>query len=342
MSETYRLPETLLPEGERRPLWVADGRLSATPINGAAPLPGRFALPGLVDAHAHLSMVGMEAGDLASATQSLRAARDQGVLAIRDVGAPRSITLELRPGPDDPGLFVAGRWHAPAGRFYPQMYSPTAPEELIESALHEIHRGATWIKVVADWRSNELSYDFDLLRRLVDAVHATGARVAAHTQWPVVTDVVRAGVDSVEHGTSLDQATLEVMASRGVAWIPTLTAVNVPLGEGAPPERRRFIEEARERVRVLLPRAVERGVRILAGTDALGTLVDEVRWLIDYGIEPTDALRAASSSGREFLGLPALEAGTPADVTTYDADPRDDPEVLARPVAILRAGARVA
>jgi imidazolonepropionase-like amidohydrolase len=263
------------------------------------------------------------------------------VLAIRDVGAPQSITLDLRPGPGDPALFVAGRWHAPADRFYPQMYSPVAPEDLIESAMTEIRGGATWVKVVADWRSDELSYDFDLLRRLVDAVHAAGARVAAHTQWPVVRDVVRAGVDSVEHGLGLDEATLEVMALRGTAWTPTLTAVNRPFAPETPAERRRFIQAARERVKALLPRAVERGVRILAGTDALGSIVDEVRWLIDYGLDPTDALRAASSSARAFLGLRPLEDGAPADVTTYDADPREDPAVLARPVAVLRAGVRV-
>lgn len=340
-ASTYRLPEVLLPEGEQRQLWVLDGRLSVAPIDGAEALPGRFALPGLVDAHAHMSMIGMEPGDLSTATRSLRAARDQGVLAVRDVGAPRSITLELRPGPDDPALFLAGRWHAPEGRFYEQMARPTAPEDLIASATTEIGRGASWVKVVADWRSDELSYDFDLLRRLIEAVHAAGARVAAHTQWPVVSDVVRAGVDSVEHGFGLDETTLDAMSARGVAWTPTLIALNRPISPETAPDRRRFIEEARERVRALLPRAVERGVRVLAGTDALGTIVDEVRWLIEYGLEPRDALRAASSSGREFLGLAALEDGAPGDVTTYDADPRDDPVVLARPVAILRAGARI-
>jgi imidazolonepropionase-like amidohydrolase len=342
VTATYRLPGVLLPEGDRRPLWVSGGRLSATPIDDAETLPGGFVLPGLVDAHAHLAMDGMDAGDVALATRHLREARDQGVLAVRDVGAPRSVTLELRPRPDDPSLFVAGRWHAPEGRFYPQMATPTAPEELIESALQEIRRGATWVKVVADWRSNELSYDFELLRRLIEAVHAAGARVAAHTQWPVVADVVRAGVDSVEHGFSLDDATLDAMAARGVAWTPTLTALNRPIEPDTAPERRQRIEAGRERVREMLPRALARGIRVLAGTDALGTIVDEVRWLIDYGLEPVDALRAASSSSREFLGLPSLQDGAQADVTTYDSDPRDDPDALARPAAILRAGVRIA
>jgi imidazolonepropionase-like amidohydrolase len=342
MATTFLLPATLLPDGEQRQLWVSDEGLTTTPIDDAEALPGRFTLPGLVDAHAHLSVgPGFTALDLEQTAANLRAQAVGGVLLVRDLGAPRSVTLDLRPGPRDPDLRAAGRWHAPEGLYYEPLHDPVEPEDLIASALHEISRGASWVKVIADWRTPELSYDAGLLAALVEAVHAVGARVAAHTQWEVVADVVAAGVDSVEHGTRLDLETIAVMVDRGVGWTPTLTAINSPLPPDAPPERVRFRAESRDNVRALLPRAHALGAQILAGTDAAGAIVDEVRWLIDYGLAPVDALRSATTTARTFLGAATLEDGAPADVVTFDADPRDDPEVLARPAAILRNGTRL-
>jgi imidazolonepropionase-like amidohydrolase len=337
----YRLPPTLLPEGEQRDLWIADGRFTDVPQSDAEALPGRYALPGFVDAHAHLAMSPDGPGGLELVEHNLRTWRDQGVLAIRDVGAPRSVTLELRPDPSDPQLFLAGRWHAPAGRFFPELHDPVAPEDLVASALREIERGATWIKVVADFRDEALSYDRAHLERLVEAVHKAGARVAAHSNRSMVADVVAAGVDSIEHGSVLDREALNDMAQRGTAWTPTLTALNAPLPDDLAPERRERVERIRDNVRSLLPVAHNLGIRILAGTDTSGTIVDEIRWLIDYGLQPVDALTAASTAARTFLGLASLGDGATADVVTFDGDPRDGPEVLAYPAAIVRAGHRV-
>src|SRR4051812_937947 len=98
-TPAYLLPPTLLPDGEQRDLWIADGRFSAVAPPLAERLPGRYALPGLVDAHAHLAMSPDGPGDAELVARNLRTGRDEGVLAIRDVGAPRSITLELVPEP---------------------------------------------------------------------------------------------------------------------------------------------------------------------------------------------------------------------------------------------------
>jgi imidazolonepropionase-like amidohydrolase len=337
----WRLPAVLLPEGDNRQLWAADGRLTETPVGGAEPLPGRFALPGLVDSHAHLAVSHGLPADPGTALANLRAMRDQGVLLVRDVGAPGSVTLDLRPGTEDPALHVAGRFHAPAGRYYAPLYDPVEPDELVATALAEIAGGATWIKVIADWRSPELSYEAPLLRQLVNAVHGAGARVAAHTQWETVRDVIAAGVDSVEHGLRLDRESLELMAGRGTAWTPTLTAVNGPVPLDAPPERHEFIGRAREDLRSLVPMGASLGVTILAGTDTYGNLVDEVRWLINYGLDPVAALRSATTVARAFLGHPSLDVGASADVVTFEADPREDPDVLASPAAILVRGRRV-
>jgi imidazolonepropionase-like amidohydrolase len=86
--------------------------------------------------------------------------------------------------------------------------------------------------------------------------------------------------------------------------------------------------------------AVEAGVRVLAGTDSLphGEIVGEVHALAGAGLSPHDALAAASWGAREYLGLPGLEAGAPADAVVYARDPRVDLGVLADPAAVVLRG----
>jgi imidazolonepropionase-like amidohydrolase len=78
------------------------------------------------------------------------------------------------------------------------------------------------------------------------------------------------------------------------------------------------------------------------GGSTAGTVVDEIRQLIAHGLSPTAALGAGSTVARSFLGAPALEDGAPADVVTFDDDPRDDPEILRYPAAVVIGGRRVA
>lgn len=342
--DRWRLPAVILPDGEQRDLWIAGGRLTDTAVDGAEVLPGRFALPGLVDAHAHVSVAptGYRPLGAAEATVTLRAMADRGVLLVRDLGSPRSVTLQIAPGPDLPRFQAAGRVHAPRGRFYEALHDPVEPEALVAAALVEVARGASWVKVIADFRDPELSYGGPLLGRLVGAVHGAGARVAAHVQWGGVRDVVAAGVDSIEHGCSLDLATLDTMAAAGMAWTPTLTGFLEPLPADMPPDRRALFEGILDNFRALLAPAAARGITILAGTDLAGSLVDEIRHLVAFGLTPNQALRAATTDARTFLGAPGLEAGAVADVVTFDQDPRDDPEVLGRPAAVVLDGVRIA
>jgi imidazolonepropionase-like amidohydrolase len=340
--EAWRLPGTLLPDGERRDLWIAGGRLTDAAVDGAEVLPGRFSLPGIVDAHAHVALDGFTGLSAAGAAANLAGMGHLGVLLVRDLGAPHSVTLEIESRADLPQLLAAGRWLAPDGRFYGELHDPVEPQALIEAALAEVGRGARWVKVVADFREPDLSFPPDLLRDLVGAVHAAGARVAAHVQWAGVADVVAAGVDSIEHGCALDIPLIDAMIRSGAAWTPTLTAFSQPLPEDAPPERRARIRDYLDNVGGLLPVAAARGATILAGTDTAGQVVDEVRHLVAFGLTPVQALRAATTDARTFLGVPGLEAGAPADVVTFDGDPREDPEVLRSPAAVVLGGTRIA
>lgn len=263
-----------------------------------------------------------------------------GILLVRDVGAPGSVTLGVPPAPSRPTLLAAGRWHAPKDRFFPAYHEPVAAGDLRAAALTELASGARWIKIVGDW-GPEPSYDPALLRDVIDAVHAAGGRVAVHTQWQTVRAIVEAGVDSVEHGSLLDEDTIGLMAERHVAWTPTLTAFNAALPEDAPDRAREQQRRWLDNYRAMLPRAQALGVPILAGTDTAGTIQEEIAHLIEFGLAPAAALAAASTRAREFLGLGSFEAGEPADVITFEADPREDPAVLERPIAIVLRGRQI-
>ena len=129
---------------------------------------------------------------------------------------------------------------------------------------------------------------------------------------------------------------------RKIAWTPTLTAVGRALPDDAPQEQRERREQRLENYRAQLAPAAARGVTILAGTDAARTLVEEVQRLVALGLTPVQALRAATTSARAFLKVASIEPDEPADVVTFDDDPRDDPEVLSHPAAVVPGGVRIA
>jgi imidazolonepropionase-like amidohydrolase len=139
-------------------------------------------------------------------------------------------------------------------------------------------------------------------------------------------ELVLAGVDSIEHGPLVDGPVLEEMAARGTLWVPTVATIAAHVGMLA-------------QWRASLPLAAELGVAVLAGSDELpaGSLHREVEALVAAGLPPAVALDAATTTARAALRLPAR----PGDVVTFDADPRLDPAVLRRPVAVLAGGVRV-
>ena len=143
------------------------------------------------------------------------------------------------------------------------------------------------------------------------------------------------GADSIEHGRALGHAEVETLGARGGAWTPTLCAM-LQNRDSTDPDVRNRVTELRERLRDCLPHAIAHGVRVLAGTDVVGTIAEEIALLADHGLTVGQAIAAAGSAARDFLGIhPA------GDIVTYDDDPREDPGVLARPAAVVIRGLRV-
>jgi len=100
--------------------------------------------------------------------------------------------------------------------------------------------------------------------------------------------------------------------------------------------RRFYAEELQQ----LLPYAAKLGVTILAGSDTVppAEFWREIANLHRYGLDPDAALASATTAARSYLGLPDLKDGSPADVVLYDADPRNDPDILNRPSLVIVGG----
>jgi imidazolonepropionase-like amidohydrolase len=274
----------------------------------------------------------------------------EGVGYIRDAGSPNGATLDLDLPAGLPHVQAAGRFLAPPNKYFPALLpDPAPPEELTRLALGELHRGSSWVKVIADFPEltdgtpagpSSPTYATEVLADLVTAVHAAGGRVAAHCVTTLVAALVDIGVDSIEHGVAMDADALAAMATTGAAWTPTLNPM-VALPDDAPIHARQSVDAYRERLRELLPLAVRLGVPILAGTDGFGTLPGEIALLAEHGLDPIDALRAGTTSAYQFLGKDADGSGRGITLATYEADPREDLAVLAAPVAVVVGGVRV-
>jgi imidazolonepropionase-like amidohydrolase len=300
--------------------------------DGVRETSGGWVTPGLVDAHAHLTFQAHHRFDLAPGQdlveEHLRLQREAGVLAVRDVGSLPGVDLRGRPG-----VIPCGPYLAPPGFFIPSLYEGTPAERAVDAARAHVRDGWPWVKLMADYPTDgnlmapALGYPLDLVRRIVDAVHEEGGKVAIHVMGDRVADVVRTGADTVEHANWADEEAVHAMAEHGTAWTPTLTTVlrYVP---GGP---------LLDRQRVSLPLAAELGVPVMAGTDEQphGSLAAEAAVLAEFGLPPALAVAAATTTPREVLGLPGIEDG--GGLVTFDADPREDLTVLARPATILSA-----
>jgi imidazolonepropionase-like amidohydrolase len=353
-TAALHLRGVVLPDDVERDLYVVGGRLTLEPVAGAETVTGAgWILPGLVDAHCHL---GLSPAGLITEPDALReqayANRDAGALLLRNPGSPVDDRF-LDGDPAAPRVLRAGRHVARPQRYIRGLGVDAEPADLAAVLAGQAAAGDGWVKLVGDWIDRSVGdltplWPAGALRDAVAAAHATGARVAVHTFGEeALPDLIAAGVDSIEHGTGLTEETVAAMLGRGTALVPTLVNTeNFPaIAERAgkypayADRMRRLHGSARQRVRA----AYEAGVPIYCGTDAGGMLphglvVEEIRALHEAGLSTVDALAAGSWAARDWLGLPGLVAGAPADLCGYEADPRKDLSILDRPTRVMLRG----
>jgi imidazolonepropionase-like amidohydrolase len=355
-APALHLSGVVLPEGEHRDLWVTGGRITSEPVPGAETVSrGGFVLPGLVDAHCHVGIAtgGSAVEDLAAAREQALAERAAGVLALRDCGSPVD-TRDLDDHPDLPRIIRAGRHLAAPRRYIPGLAVEVEPAGLVAAVREQARRGDGWVKLVGDWIDRSVGdlapeWPADVLAAAIAAAHEEGARVTALTfGTDALPGLLAAGIDCIEHGTGLTEELVGEMARRGTAVVPTLVNVENFPGFAAAGERR-FPSYASTMRRLhaqsgaVVRAAYEAGVPVFAGTDAgggidHGVIAEEIRALHAAGLPAEAALAAGSWGARQWLGLPGLDEGAPADLVVYDADPRADLGTLQRPRRIVLRG----
>jgi imidazolonepropionase-like amidohydrolase len=327
---------------------------------------GTTALPGMVDAHCHVTLPGGAhwlshvrdtAAQLRSyADDNARLLRQAGVRWARDVGSPvvdgRAVSLDVRDAwrgrPDHPYIRAAGAWLARTGSC-PGAVEVDDADGLFRAATGQLDAGADLVKIYLDGPDRVTApFTADEVRRVVESAHARGARVTAHSGYLDGARVgVAAGVNALEHGFQLDADVAAHMARQGTALVSTLAvleswgtfATTTKQDRFATAEGRQRIGERREAARESVRLAHRAGVIVAAGTDAGGgslranQLAWEVQALVAAGLEPYDALLAATVNGGRVLGEPEagqLREGGSGDVVLIHGDPLSDPAALWR------------
>jgi imidazolonepropionase-like amidohydrolase len=346
----------VLPDDEIRDLWLVGDRVTLEPVPGAETVAdGGWIAPGLVDAHCHLGIAygAKPIQSLDEARELAAQDRDAGVLALRDAGSPYPYP-ELDDEPGIPRLARAGRHVAPPKRYLRDIGVEVEAAEVAATVTAQAKAGTGWVKLVGDWIDRSVgdlapSWDAATMTAAVEAAHAAGARAAVHTFSEEGVDImVRAGVDSVEHGTGLSLGLIDEMARRGTALVPTMINIRT-FGSIAEQARAKFPGYAdhmlalRDGLPGVVRSAHEAGVPIYVGTDAGGGIrhglaAEEMLLLHAAGIPAADVLASASWRAREWLGFPGLVEGGLADLVVYPADPRVDLAVVRHPRRIVLRG----
>jgi imidazolonepropionase-like amidohydrolase len=308
------------------------------------------------------------------ATLNARRALEYGFTSIRDLeteGAgyadadvKKAIANGVIPGPR---MQVATRALDVTGAYPLQGYAPNVSiphgvqivdgaDNARQAVREQISHGADWIKVYSDrsYRVREdgvlddiPTFTMDELRAIVDEAHRERHQVASHAMaLNGVHNSVEAGVDSIEHGNYIAEEDLKTMAARGIFYVPTIfVGEYVAQGraaEGAPVWVK-MIQIHEDTFR----RAMRAGVKIAFGTDAGGfdwkvNPAKEFSSMVKFGMTPAQAIRSATVTAAELLGmkdlLGTIEAGKFADIVAVPGDPLSDVSLMEKVDCVIKSG----
>jgi len=344
-------------------------------------------LPGLIDAHVHLSgqqsrRTEFERYTLNEADQAIDAVvfADRTLLAgfttVRDLGDGSGAVIALAravqagkvPGPR---IIAAGKaigstgGHADPTNGWSRILEPVgeledavvdSPDAARKAVRLRYKEGARTIKIMAsagvlslETHSGNPQMTEDEIRAVVQTAHDYELKVAAHAHGAeAIKRAIRGGVDSIEHGTFMDDEGIRLMKEHGTFYVPTLTAakwVNDMAQDPTffPEVIRPKALEVGPQIRKTLAKAYKAGVKVMFGTDSgvspHGSNAQEFALMVEAGMPPMQAIRAATSVPAKFFGLNdtgSIEVGKLAELTGVPGDPLGDISVLQRVVFVMK------
>lgn len=343
---------------------------------------GLFVVPGLIDLHTHLLLhpydetpwddqVLRESLEMRTlrASVAARTTLEAGWTTLRDLGTEGAgyadvalrdaIAAGMIPGPR---LFVVTRAIVAASCYGPAGFDwrwdvPKGGQEAngadgMRAVVREqIAGGADWVKIYADYRRRPGAPSTPTLTSqeiaaAVDEARAAGLPVAAHAVTSeAIRRCVEAGVATIEHGYEADEAALKLVQKHGVVFCPTLAANEAMARYGGWTPGQPEPERLRQ-ARAVFGTALRVGVLIACGSDAgvfaHGDNTRELELMVDYGMTPAQALRAATLVAAQVLGrgddLGRLASGALADLIAVSGDPLRDIAALRAPVLVVQEG----
>src|SRR5437773_631547 len=342
-------------------------------------------LPGLIDVHTHMTIYTDEtpgepmlkqltsnppAVEVFLARKGAMRTLEAGVTTVRDLGADQYMDIAMRDLINrgemiglrmfvcGHGLFITNTPYKP-GLNPPAGGIADGVPEVLRVVRQQIAAGADVIKMYASTGTDDdttgfETYSYDEIKAAVDAAHQFGKKIAIHSYGPEgARDAVRAGTDSLEHATDVDDATIAEMAKRGTFYVPTIDHnryyldnwQKIGYANGFQEKTKAFIERNLETAR----KAHKAGVKFAMGSDAIYTMFGqntrELGWFVKAGMTPEQALRTATTNAAELLGkekeLGAVAPGYFADLVAVQGDPLADIDVVLKNVKWVMKGGSV-
>jgi imidazolonepropionase-like amidohydrolase len=346
-------------------------------------------MPGLIDSHTHITselgpnalLLAVTQGAVDAAVRSTVYAKrtlDAGFTTIRDLGADGGADVALKRAINDgvlPGpriwtarttLSITGGHGDQGGLRHDLTAAPTfadgivdSPAEAAKAVRYQHKYGADLIKFTATGgvlsindSGDAQQFSDEEMRTIVETAHLLGLKVAAHAHGKRGMEAaIRAGVDSIEHGTYLDDETIALFKKHGTYYVPTIIAgKTVEEMARTPGALHPSVREKAARIGPLIQSAFARawkgGVKIAFGTDsgvsAHGENAREFGYMVEAGMPPIEAILSATRNAADLLGasdhVGSIQKGRYADIIAVDGDPLTNIEEMRRVRFVMKGG----
>ena len=362
---------------------VDDDKIRSVTANGAIPagaqtidLKSFTGIPGMIDMHTHVTYYWSGEPGTSPRRQGPRhvaitvvlsqrngmKALEAGVTTLRDLNASGGADLDLR-DLINMGALVGPRLFVSSGGLHglPKITDMNEKvAEQVKATKAVIAAGADWVKVFGstggfDNVTGDETVSYEEMKAIVDTAHAEGHKVAIHSYGPVgARDAIRAGCDTLEHATDMDDATIADMVQKKIWYVPTIDH-NQYYVENAddvykfPAGAKENLNDYIHRNYITAQKAFKAGARMLVGSDAVyngfGLNMRELTWFVKMGMTNEQAMQTATVLPAEALGmeksLGSVAPGYFADIVAVQGDPLTDVQVAIKNVRWVMKGGSV-